>query len=280
METIETFFNSNFSDVSQESLSKQKPSKNTKVITYNNNTDSETKPIEKTPIEKPPNETLSNTIKTTTPTTITDVPNNEIIVKPIVKIPILDPLSVIIKLAIISNKPVGSKILIKENIIHIQEPGLFQGLTRYINKTNRNDLHYLYNPICIACKKYLNKNDRKKTPEMVHLFICAQFGIIKLIETYQGNSVINLCLNYYHSVIENFVKELYTPLFRDDEITPLYTDALLYKLNEIWTPEKIKIVLDMIHFLNDDKMANDNVKSLDIFIQNIDKHTHAILISQ
>ena len=267
MEAIETFFNSNFSDESQEVLGKQKTkSKPTTVITYNKNNET---------TENKPNHTLSNTNETTT--TTTDVSNNEI-VKPIVKIPILDPLSVIVKLAIISNKPVGTKILIKENVIHIQEPGLFQGLTRYIHKTNRNDLQYLYNPIQLACKKYLNKNDRKKTPEIVDLFICAQYGIVKLIETYQGNTVINLCLNYYHSLIENFVKELYTPLFRDDEITPLYTDLLLYDLSNIWTPEKIKIVLDMIHFLSDDKMANDNVKSLDIFIQNIDKHTQGILV--
>ena len=261
MEAIETFFNSNFSDESQEVLGKQKPkSKNNTATTHSSIANNEKPPSEPKIVEK---------------TTETDVSNNEI-VKPVVKTPILDPLSVIVKLAIISNKPVGTKILIKENVIHIQEPGLFQGLTRYIHKTNRNDLQYLYNPIQLACKKYLNKNDRKKTPEIVDLFICAQYGIVKLIETYQGNTVINLCLNYYHSLIENFVKELYTPLFRDDEITPLYTDLLLYDLSNIWTPEKIKIVLDMIHFLSDDKMANDNVKSLDIFIQNIDKHTQNI----
>ena len=39
-----------------------------------------------------------------------------------IKLFILDPLSVIIKLAIISNKPVGTKILIQNNIIFFQEP--------------------------------------------------------------------------------------------------------------------------------------------------------------
>jgi len=94
---------------------------------------------------------------------------------------ILDPLSVIIKLAIICNKSIGTKILIKDGVVHIQEPGLFQGLTRYINKTNRYDLQYLYNPIFFACKYFLNKEVRKKNPEMVDLFICAQNGISQLI---------------------------------------------------------------------------------------------------
>ena len=113
---------------------------------------------------------------------------------------------------------------------------------------------------------------------MVDLFICAQRGVLQLMETYKGNSVIKLCLNYYYTLLDNYVTELYTPLFRADDITPYYNDTLLFSLNDLWTSEKIKIVLDMICFLNDDVMANDNVKSLDIFIQNMDKHTQGILL--
>lgn len=191
--------------------------------------------------------------------------------------PLLDPLSVIIKLAIISNKSVGTKVLIKDNIVHIQEPGIFQGIARYINKTNRNDLQYLYNPIQLACQEFLNKDFRIKVPQMVNLFICAQKGLLRLIETYEGNSVIILCLNYYYALIDNYVKQNYLSIFRDDELTKHYTEILVFKLNELWTSEKIKIVLDMISFLNDDTMANDNVKSLDVFIQNVDKIAHHIL---
>jgi hypothetical protein len=193
-------------------------------------------------------------------------------------IPILDPLSVIIKLAILSNKSVGTKILIKDNIVHIQEPGIFHGISRYINKTNRNDLQYLYNPIQLACQQFLNKEYRNKTPQIVDLFICAQKGIIKLIDTYQGNSIIILCLNYYYALIDNYVKQHYLSIFRDDELTKLYKEPLVFQLNSVWTSDKIKMILDIIRFLNDDTMANDNVKSLDVFIQNIDKITQGILL--
>ena len=196
--------------------------------------------------------------------------------------PLLDPLSVIIKLAIISNKPIGTKLLMKDNIIHIQEPGFFQGIARYISKTNRNDLQHLYNPIQFACQMFLNKEKRRRNPKMVDLFICAQNGILKLIDTYNGtaNATIRLCLNYYYILIDNYVQERYTLLFREDEITKLYTDLLLSNLNNLWSHEKIKIVLDMIQFLSDDTMANDNVKSLDVFIQNMDKHTQPIISSR
>lgn len=254
MEAIESFFNSNFTEESLETppdkfKNEKKMNKSTKNTFIH--------PIEK-PIEKP---VTSDSLPPPKP------PKN----------PLLDPLSVIVKLAILSNKPVGTKILIKDNIVHIQEPGIFQGVARYIHKTNRNDLRYLYNPIQLACKKHLGK--KRKIPEIVQLFICAQYGIVKLIETYQSNDIICICLNYYYSIIQNFTKDLFQPIFRDDETTPLYTDILLDSLDSIWTPEKIKIILDMIHFLNDDKMAIDNVRSLDIFIQNIDKHTQPILAS-
>ena len=50
---------------------------------------------------------------------------------------ILDPLSTIIKLAIISFKPIGTKISICNNLIGIQEPGLFQPIVRFVFKNNK-----------------------------------------------------------------------------------------------------------------------------------------------
>ena len=50
---------------------------------------------------------------------------------------ILDPLSVIVKLAILRNKPVGTKLRITDNVFYIQEPGPFQALCRiYFNSGN------------------------------------------------------------------------------------------------------------------------------------------------
>jgi len=194
---------------------------------------------------------------------------------------LLDPFSVIIKLAIISQKNNGIKISTSNNILYIQEAGIFQSVVRYYFNLTKSDLQHLYNPIQFACQIFLNKEKRRRNPKMVDLFICAQNGITKLIDTYNGtaNATIRLCLNYYYILIDNYVQERYTLLFREDEITKLYTDLLLSNLNELWSSEKIKIVLDMIQFLSDDTMANENVKSLDVFIQNMDKHTQPIIIS-
>jgi hypothetical protein len=64
-----------------------------------------------------------------------------------VKSYILDPLSVIIKLAILSNKSIGTKLLIKNNVIYFQEPGIFQSITRIVYKSNKTDLQFIFNSI-------------------------------------------------------------------------------------------------------------------------------------
>jgi hypothetical protein len=200
--------------------------------------------------------------------------NNQINLKTFV----LDPLSVIIKLAIIGNKPVGTKILISKNIMYFQEPGPFQALCRVFFKTNKTDLQYMYNPIELACKQFLSKEFVKNTPRIKNLFTCAQNGIKRLIETYKTNSIISLTLNYFNVIITNHVEQTYNEtIFSKDGMTSLYTKELLEELFSYWSQEKIKVVLDLITFLTNDKSASSNVKSLENIMETNDIELYKIL---
>lgn len=195
-----------------------------------------------------------------------------------IKLFILDPLSVIIKLAIIDNKPNGTKICIQNNNIFLQEPGPFQALCRYMLNTNKTDLQFMYNPIQIACQTFLTKENIIKNPRIKTLFICAQQGIEKLKETYKNCSIIYLCLNYYYIIITNYVEQFYNEtIFKKDSMTLLYTTEVVNSLNSQWSQEKITIILDLISFLSNDKMAVNNVKSLENIINSIDSETQQIL---
>lgn len=195
-----------------------------------------------------------------------------------VKLYLLDPLSVIIKLAIIGNKPVGTKILIQNNIIYLQEPGPFQALCRLFYKSNKTDLQFMYNPIQLACIAFLSKESVQKTGRLKNLFICAQAGLKKLIETYKNCSIISLCLNYYYAIITNHVEQKFNDdIFYKDGFTSFYTKELVDELTKQWTQEKIKVILDLITFLNNDSMANDNVKSIETIMINIDKNSQQII---
>jgi hypothetical protein len=186
---------------------------------------------------------------------------------------ILDPLSVIIKLAILSNKPVGTKILIRNNVIYFQEPGIFQAVCRIFFNSNKTDLQYIYNPIQIACQTFLTTEFVQKNPRIKNLFLCSQNGIKRIIETYKNCSIINLCLNYYYAIIAHHLdNQINDNLFYKDSMSCLYTKEIIDKLNEQWTDEKIKITLDLITFLTRDLMAMNNVKSLENIMENIDKN--------
>ena len=60
-------------------------------------------------------------------------------------------------------------------------------------------------------------------------------------------------------------------------MTSLYTKELLEELFTYWTQEKIKVVLDIISFLTNDKSASSNVKSLENIMETIDTELFKIL---
>jgi hypothetical protein len=202
---------------------------------------------------------------------------------------ILNPLTVIIKLSILSCKPIGTKIHIQNNVIYFQEPGIFQSITRYIFNSNKSHLQYLYNPIKFACQKYLTKEFIQTTPNIVNLFISAKFGIDNLIKTYSNCPITILCLKYYYVIIENSIKQSFNGIIykepnindNDDNTRDFYTYELLEKFVNQWNALKLKIVLDLMDFLlNHDNNENkiNNIKSLETIINNSDKETKKILI--
>ena len=204
------------------------------------------------------------------------IPDNDINTN--YKLYLIDPLSVIIKLAILGNKPIGTKLLIQNNVIYFQEPGFFQSITRFYYSTNKTDLQYMYNPIYIACLTFLSKESVAKTPRLKNLFINALAGLKNLIETYKSCSILTLCLNYYYAIIKNYIENTQNDyLFYKDGLTSLYTKELTDSLNNQWTQEKIKVVLDLISFLTNDEMAANNVKSLETIMENNDKNSLKIL---
>lgn len=196
---------------------------------------------------------------------------------------VLDPLSTIIKLAILSNKPIGTKLSISNNIISIQEPGLFQSICRYSYNTNKSELQYLYNPIEIACKSYLTTEYTTQYPNIIQLFQCAQNGINKLSETYKNCNMIRLCLNYYNGIITNYFDKLdqnifLENLFKKDSITPLYTEDILTQLDELWTSDRVQVILNLTSFLLNDKKPYDNVRTIETIMVGVDQQVQQIVL--
>jgi hypothetical protein len=191
---------------------------------------------------------------------------------------ILDPLSTIIKLAIISFKPIGTKISICNNLIGIQEPGLFQPIVRFVFKNNKTDLHYIYNPIEFACKKYLSETFTSKMPNIVKLFECGLKGLLNLCETYKNSPTSIICLNYYSTLILNYLNKPFNKtLFKPDIMTKFYTADLIDKVIKKWTDVKLQAVLDLNQYLLTNDNSTDNLNCLEIFMMDFDLQMQKLL---
>ena len=266
---------------------------------------------------------------------------------------ILDPLSTIIKLAVLGKKNIGCKILIKNNQLYIQENGMFQGIARYYMGVTKNDIHYLSIPIELACKRYLTIDKINLIPDLVIIFRCAQEGLNNLMKTYNIYPIIVHCLKYYYSIIDTYLhliscqqqtlinqsstkqeyktisndtskpikipksknkdrlsessESYHTPILNieylnaeqkeekpnqelnvtdeeqnedppnENELLLLYTSDLLNNFDTVWDKSKIKIVIDMIKYLLEEKSASEYAAYIETFMIPIDKEILKII---
>ena len=96
---------------------------------------------------------------------------------------ILEPLQALIQIALLSYYPIGSKLTIQNNILHIQAPSYSQSVTRWYNNDTQEDLFYLFNIFCRFKKfyTYIKMEHTKLFELLIHL---AKNGINNLIRTY------------------------------------------------------------------------------------------------
>ena len=115
-------------------------------------------------------------------------------------------------------------------------------------------------------------------PRLKELFTFAQQGIKKLMETYKNCSIISLCLNYYYAIIVNHIEQKYNDtIFYKDYLTSFYSKELIESLNNQWTKERIRIILDLVTFLNISPVLESNVKSLETIMENNDVNSQYII---
>ena len=96
---------------------------------------------------------------------------------------ILEPLQALIQIALLSYYPIGSKLTIQNNILHIQAPSYSQSVTRWYNNDTQEDLFYLFNIFSRFKKFYMDiKVENTKLFEL--LIYLAKNGINNLIRTY------------------------------------------------------------------------------------------------
>lgn len=168
------------------------------------------------------------------------------------KIQIIEPLTCLIKLAILSFKPTGTKICIYENSIYIQEPGLFQGTIRWISGDNRNDLHYLYSPI----SKCLLKWNPTENEAIKNIYALAIKGLTKLKGGYNCHNCSSLTshsIDLYINLIKDSINGKNPVEIQDDDNSYNYTF-----FSKLWNDEQIDIINNLFIQANTNKPDSES----------------------
>ena len=167
---------------------------------------------------------------------------------------ILDPLTCVIRLGILSFKPIGTKISINQNKISYNNPNMLQGTIRWTFGDNRNDLHNLFKPLLRSTQWY-NMED----PIIANIFVFAISGLEKLKLSYNTNSIICHSIDHYIDVIKKYKK------FTDDELKD-DTNELYKKLKTLWSDAQISIVnslLEEAHDTSEDMNCESYIEAIE-----------------
>ena len=136
----------------------------------------------------------------------------------------LEPITTLIKLAILNYKVEGTKLSIQNNSIFLQEPCYYQGVIRYLYSDSRNDLIKIEQPIKEGLD-WISKN--VKSEDMDFILKKSISGLLKLSRSYQEDVNTYKTILSISQIIQNFVY---------DEI--LTTNNMIDNIDRVWKEKK------------------------------------------
>lgn len=160
---------------------------------------------------------------------------NNLFTKPNEKNSIIDPLTCMIRLAVLSFKPIGTKISVNDNKIKFCEPSFFQGPLRWSYGDNREDLHNIFNPIKKALIWYDISDKTVKD-----IFLLSIRGIDKLKKAYKDNSMITHSLEHYITFIDSSMTNF------ESYNKPQENNNIFNELQTLWNINEIKIINNIL----------------------------------
>ena len=172
---------------------------------------------------------------------------------------ILEPLQVLTQLAILSFLPVGTKISITNNILYLQQPTFLQGVVRWYQKDNKDDLFYLFHAIRRYYKWYKNRDD-EVFGKILELAIK---GIEKLIETYNkvGITTITHTLNLYKNILEQESDEL----FKDTSENSVSVDDVFKNITDLYDRKLLVVLYSVFEIM----MEENDERNIQLYVQGL-----------
>ena len=164
---------------------------------------------------------------------------------------ILEPLQVMVQLALLSESPIGTKVSVSDNILQLHPPSWTQGVWRWYNSDGKDDLYYLFHAIRRYYKWYKSEDNKIFN----HILASAVKGIEKLIITYSAaeQTAITHTLALYKNVLE-----LESPdLFKDPDADSVNIDTVFQNIKETYDKRLLKVIYNTILMVEDPETTDD-----------------------
>jgi len=159
---------------------------------------------------------------------------------------ILEPLHVMIQLSLLASCPIGTKISVSNNTLHIQKPYIMQGLVRWWNEDSKDDLYYLYHAIRRFYIWYKAKDDT------IYNYILSRSlkGLERLVETYNDakHTSITTTLALYKNILQLNSDEL----FKTSKTDVLNIDKVFQKITSLYDNKSLMVIYNILQ-----KIANE-----------------------
>ncbi len=159
---------------------------------------------------------------------------------------ILDPMTCVLKLALLAHKEDETKISINQNRMTYHQPDILQGTLRTIGRDDRADLHNLCEPIENMLIWYNVKNETIRGI----LLQCIK-GLKKLKKTYKkkkDSSIVIHALKLYIKSIKDEISE--NSEIKDEQNSELLIKEEHNKLVKIWTTKEIEVIYNMFSVID------------------------------
>jgi len=156
---------------------------------------------------------------------------------------ILEPMQVMIQLALLSFCPTGTKLCINNNLLSLQLPTLSQGVWRWYNQDSKVDLFFLFN----AVKRYHMWYKEQNNPIFSYILQLSKKGIVKLIETYQRSDEASIihALTLYKSILAMDTQEL----FENTEKADTTIDDIFQKINSLYDEGILAVISNILKLM-------------------------------
>ena len=159
---------------------------------------------------------------------------------------ILEPLQVMIQLSLVSFCPVGTKVSISNNILHIQKPTISQGVVRWWYGDNKDDLYYLFH----AIRRYYLWYKKDDNPIFAYILQNAIKGIDALINTYKNTKLttITTTLQMYKNILDLENEELFKT-----EDAAVNIDSVFQNITNLYEKRVLAVVYNILKIMESEE---------------------------